>query len=133
MWAQIINFALGIWLMASPAILGINTTSSDNAYIVGPVIAAFAMISWWEATRVVRLYNLPLGLWLILAPWVLGYAESAATVNSMAVGVLVTGLALVKGKIEDAYGGGWSAIWHSDTAHAKEARRQQDYLNNKTE
>lgn len=127
MWAQIINVVLGIWLMASPAIFGLEGTSADNAHIVGPVVASFALISWWEATRVVRLYNIPLGLWLLLAPWVLGYTESAAIINDMAIGLLVTGLSLVKGKIDNSFGGGWRAVWHSHTPHAHEAHVQQDY------
>ncbi|WP_276499242.1 SPW repeat protein [Pontibacter litorisediminis] len=126
MWAQVINAILGIWLMASAAILGYNDIKiiTDNEHIVGPVIASFAIVSWWEATRVVRLYNVPLGLWLLLAPWVLGYDNTTATVNSMVVGALVTGLSFIKGKIEETYGGGWSALWKSDSMHAREAKRQ---------
>lgn len=127
MWAQIINVVLGVWLMASPAVLGFEGTAADNDHIVGPVIASFALISWWEATRVVRLYNLPLGLWLLLAPWLLGYSDTAAITNDMVIGALVASLSLVKGKIKGTYGGGWKAIWHSHTQHAQKARTQQDY------
>lgn len=124
MWAQVINALLGLWLMVAPAFIGSDKVMADNDHIIGPVIISFAVISWWEATRVVRLYNLPLGAWLILAPWVLGYSDTVAIVNDMAVGALVIGFSLIKGKIEENYGGGWSAIWKSDTPHAKEARRQ---------
>lgn len=125
MWAQVINALLGLWLMLAPAVLGFDKIIADNDHIVGPIIISFAVISWWESTRVVRLYNLPLGAWLLLAPWVLGYNDTMAIVNDMVVGALVIGLSLVKGKIEEKYGGGWSAIWKSDSVHAKEAKRQQ--------
>ena len=124
MWAQVINALLGLWLMAAPAVLGADKTIANNDHIVGPLIASFAIISWWEATRVVRLYNVPLGLWLLVAPWVLGYDNTAAIVNDMLVGVVVIGLSFVKGKVEGKFGGGWSAIWKEDTPHAQEARRQ---------
>ena len=124
MWAQIINALLGIWLMASPAILGFEGIAADNSHIVGPVIASFAVISWWESTRVVRLYNIPPAAWLLLAPWVLGYESTSAIVNDMLIGAVVLGLCFVKGKITETYGGGWSAIWQSDSLHAQEARRQ---------
>ncbi|RIJ42849.1 SPW repeat domain-containing protein [Pontibacter oryzae] len=126
MWAQIINAILGIWLMASSAILGYASakTIPDNEHIVGPIIATFAIISWWEATRVLRLYNVPLAVWLLLAPWVLGYDHSLATANSMIVGALVLGLSFVKGKIEDSYGGGWASLLKSDSVHAKEAQKR---------
>lgn len=126
MWAQIINACLGIWLMASSAVLSYTSvkTIADNEHIVGPIIAAFAIISWWEATRVVRLYNIPLAVWLLLAPWVLNYDHTLATANSMLVGALVLGLSFVKGKIEDSYGGGWAALFNSDSTHAREAQKR---------
>jgi len=124
MWAQVINALLGLWLMASPAIIGETGIVADNNHIVGPIITSFAIISWWEATRVVRLYNLPLGAWLLLAPWVLGYPDTTSIINSMVVGALVIGFSLVKGKIEETYGGGWSAVWKSDSLHAHEAKKQ---------
>ncbi|WP_299824274.1 SPW repeat protein [uncultured Pontibacter sp.] len=124
---------LGIWLMSSPAILGLEGTPASNAHIVGPVVASFALISWWEATRVVRLYNLPLGAWLVLAPWVLGYTASAAIANDMVIGILIMGLSLVKGKIDNTYGGGWRAVWHTNTPHANAARLQQDYTDKNRE
>lgn len=129
MWAQVINALLGIWLMASPGIFGFEGTIADNDHIVGPVIASFAIISWWETTRTVRLYNLVPAVWLIIAPWVLGYENTTAVINDMAVGVLVISLAMVKGKIEGTFGGGWKAIWNSDTLHEREARTMQDYDN----
>jgi hypothetical protein len=126
MWAQIINALLGIWLMASPAVFGFadDRIISNNAHIVGPVIASFGIIACWEATRVVRYYNLLPGAWLLLAPWVLGYDATTAIVNDMVIGAAVIGLSLVKGKVSGTYGGGWSVIWKKDSLHATEARRQ---------
>jgi len=124
MWAQVINAILGIWLMVSPAVLDSNKTVANNDHIIGPLIAAFAIISWWEATRVIRLYNLLPAAWLLLAPWVLGYNDTTAIFNDMAVGLLVIVLCFVKGKVEGRFGGGWSAIWKKDSVHAQEAARQ---------
>jgi len=124
MWAQIINALLGIWLMVSPAILATDKTVADNDYVVGPLIIAFAVISWWEATRVVRLYNLLPAAWLLLAPWVLGYTDTTAIFNDLAVGLLIIILCFVKGKVEGRFGGGWSSIWEKDPLHAQEARKQ---------
>ena len=122
MWAQFINAALGIWLMAAPAVLGYGTPARTNDRILGPVIATFAIIAWWEATRGVARFNLPLGGWLLLAPWILGYGATAPIVNSLAVGLLVLGLATVRGTVKKRYGGGWSALWKKDALHEREAR-----------
>ena len=121
MWAQCINAALGVWLMASPGIFGFSNTIADNDHIVGPVITTFAIIALWECTRVVRTYNIPLGAWLLLAPWILGYDDTTAIINDMAVGALVIVFSLVKGKVEQRFGGGWSAIARSNALHQKEA------------
>lgn len=125
MWAQIINAILGIWLIAAPAILGSDKPIATNEHIVGPLIASFAIISCWEITRAVRLYNLPLGAWLLLAPWVLGYNDTTAIINEMVVGLLVIAFCLVKGKVEGHFGGGWSAIWGKDPLHEQEVRKQR--------
>lgn len=121
MWAQVVNAGLGLWLMAAPAVLDYGVPAQTNDRIVGPVIATFAIVAWWEATRAVRLWNLPVGVWLVLAPWVLGYG-TLPTLNSLGVGVLVMGLACVRGTVEGTFGGGWSALWGSNTLHEQEAR-----------
>ncbi len=115
MWARILNAALGIWLMAAPAVLGYGTPAQTNDRIVGPVAASFAIIAIAEATRPVRRVNTVLGAWLLLAPWVLGYGTTA-TINSLIVGALMIALSLVRGKIEARFGGGWSMLWRSDAS-----------------
>ena len=127
MWAQIINAALGIWLMAAPAVWGYGPPAAANDRICGPLIATFAIISWWGVTRSVARWNLPLGLWLLLAPWVLGYSATAATVNSLVTGVLVAVLSLVLGTVSTHFGGGWDALRQNDPMHlrAHEERRAE--------
>lgn len=125
MWAQIINAALGLWLMAAPAVLAYGPPAQTNDRIFGPVIATFAVVAWWEATHSVRLWNIPLGAWLLLAPWVLGYDATVAVLNSLAVGLLVIAFSLVRGSVKKRYGGGWSALWRSDTLHEREAARSK--------
>ncbi len=111
MWAQIINTLLGLWLMVAPVVLNYGKTGTNNCHITGPLIASFAFVACWEVIRPVRKINLLSGLWLLAAPWVLGYVETLPIVNDMVVGALVLGLALVKGTIEESYGGGWKAAW----------------------
>ena len=65
MWAQVVNAALGIWLMVAPAVLGYGAPAQANDRIIGPVVATFAIVSWWEATRSVRFWQLPFAAWLL--------------------------------------------------------------------
>lgn len=114
MWAHIINAALGIWMMAAPAVLGYGDPAQVNDRIAGPLIAMFAVIAWWEATRPVGRWNLALGLWLCIAPWLLGYEAAAPRIQSLLVGLIVAGLSLVTGTVKKRYGGGWSALWNEE-------------------
>lgn len=109
--------------MAAPNILGYGGAASTNGHIIGPVIATFAVVAWWEATRVVRKWNWPLGIWLLLAPWILGYDSSWAIASDMISGALVLFFASVKGTIENHYGGGWSSLWQKNPAHAQKGEQ----------
>lgn len=122
MWAQFINAALGIWLMVAPGIFGFEKISVNNDHIVGPVIATFAITALFESTR--RRFNIALGAWLLLAPWVLDYESAAAIINDMLVGTLVIGFSLVKGKIKNKFGGGWSSLWQTYSLHEWEAKQE---------
>jgi hypothetical protein len=106
-----VNAAIGIWLMAAPAVLGYGAPSADNERIFGPLIATFSIIAIWEVTRALRWANVAFGFWLLLAPWVLGAPTTSAVANEMAAGIVVMALSLVKGKIKSHYGGGWTVLW----------------------
>ena len=99
--------------MAAPAILDYGDPARRNDYIVGPVAASLAVVAIWEVTRPVRWANAGLGLWLVAAPWLLGY-DPVAAVNSTATGLLLTALSLVRGQIEQRFGGGWTAVMKPD-------------------
>ena len=109
MWARIANVALGLWLMAAPAVLGYDGAARTNARIVGPIAAAFAAIAIWGVTRTFRRVTTLLGAWLLLAPWLLTHATDAL-VNSLIVGALMIGCSLVRGSIEQRFGGGWPTL-----------------------
>ena len=115
MWAQLINAALGIWLMAAPDIFGFNKTIADNDHIVGPIIATFAITAIFENTRPLRRFNWLPGAWLLLAPWVLGYDSTAATINDMLTGALVIAFSCIKGRVKNNIGGGWSSLWKANS------------------
>ena len=115
MWSQILNTAIGIWLTAAPGVLGYDRPAADNEHIIGPLVATFACIAIWEATRSMRWVNLPLGLWLIAAPWILGHPTNA-TVNNVICGMAVATFSCLGGEVAQRFGGGWSALW--STRHA---------------
>jgi hypothetical protein len=124
MRAQIVNSFIGIWLMVAPAIFHYeNTAAGYNDRIVGPIIAAFAIIACFQITRIVRKFNIPLAVWLLVAPWILGHEHTAAIITDLASGIVVLGLSFIKGKVEHKYGGGWTSLWKSNTLHESIARK----------
>jgi hypothetical protein len=115
MYAQLAVFLLGVWLTAAPGVLGLGDPARANFHVVGPLVAMFALTAAYRVTRPVRWANLPLGVWLVVAPWVLGYAGGPETAWSVAVGLAVIGLSLIRGAMTKRFGGGWSALWRRNS------------------
>lgn len=95
---------VGIWLMAAPAILGMEGMAANNDYIAGALVATFAVVATAEPARATRFLNLPIGLWLLLAPWILGGGTNVSIWSDLLAGAVLIGLSIPKGKIEDSYG-----------------------------
>lgn len=110
MWARLLNICLGVWLMASPSVLGYAGWARTISTIVGALSASFACIAIWEVTRPLRWANAALGVSLLVAVWALG-SESDVATNGTIVGLLMLALALVRGEVKEMYGGGWSSLW----------------------
>ncbi len=109
MWPRLAAAALGVWLMAAPAVLGYGGAASTSQRIAGPIVAAIAVVAMTEATRPLRWANLVTAAWLVVAPAVVAHDGTAAAV-SMAAGALVGALACVRGRRRARLGGGWRAI-----------------------
>jgi len=115
--AQLAAVAVAVWLTASPAVLGSGPRAAASAHIVGPLAAMFALVAAFEVTRPVRWLNLPVGVWLLAVPWVAAFSPTDL-VNSTAAGVALPGLARVRGRRVERFGGGWSAVWNGNPAAA---------------
>lgn len=111
MTPRIITVVLGIWLMVASDVLGYTGAARINDRIVGPLIAAAAIIAMSDVTRPVRWVGVVLGTWLLVAPWVLRYGAVVTTVNSTMVGIVVIAVSLIRGPVRSRFGGGWSSLW----------------------
>jgi hypothetical protein len=116
MWARVINILIGLWLIASPAVLQMDKIAANNLRVIGPLVVSFAFIAIWEVTRTLRWVNVALGAWLPLGSWVLGYASLVPTLNESLCGVIIIVLGLVKGKLTRDFGSGWAQLWRGDLA-----------------
>jgi hypothetical protein len=115
MWFRAANVAVGVWLMAAPAVVGYGQPAADFHRTLGPVAAAVAIIAMAEVTRPFRWVNLPVGLALLVVPWVQGYS-GAALANSLLCGAAIVGLATLRGRVTKNVGGGWRSLRRSSAS-----------------
>jgi len=111
-WQDWGNVVLGLWMVASPWILGFAASDSlaaPSAWVLGAAIVVFAGVAvymhkaWEEALTII------LGICLFASPWLLGFADQTTpTTNAVAVGLLVTALG-VWAMVMDAAVQKW---WH---------------------
>lgn len=114
MWPRLINIAVGIWVMAAPAVLDFDSVRAENNdHITGPLIVTFAAIALCEVTRPCRWIAFLCGAWLLMAPFLLGYwaSEPPAAISDILSGGVSLVLSLFPGRIKSRFGGGWSALW----------------------
>lgn len=104
-WSLIAVTALGLWLLAAPAVFGVDIRSgaADAAHIGGAVVVVVAVMAMGEVIRSFRLVNVAAGLviaglvWLTQPP--VGFALTV-----VATGVAVAALSLPRGPIHERYG-----------------------------
>jgi hypothetical protein len=108
--ARLVAVAIGVWLMAAPAVLDYGGVAADNDRIIGPIAGSCAFVACWEVLMAVRWATVPFGVWLVLAPFVLGYDASAAWVSSIVSGSVIAGTAWVGRDVRDQFGGGWRSV-----------------------
>jgi len=93
-WQDWVNVILGLWMVASPWMLGFaagESIAAPSAWILGAAIVVFAGVAvymhkaWEEALTII------LGICLFASPWVLGFADQMTpATNAVVVGLLVT-------------------------------------------
>lgn len=103
-WNLVVSAALGIWLMAAPAVLDSHGAAAGSDQLVGALVVTFAVIAMGEVARAARLVNLVFGAWLVAAPWLLAGTSPVARWNDMAVGVALLFLSLPRGKVTERFG-----------------------------
>ena len=118
MGAIIINILLGLWVMASPAVLALSGSAADINYIAGPLIVTFGVIALWDINRSVRYTNVPIGLWLVISAFVLPFHGPAVWSNIVA-GILVAALSLVPAAPKKQFGGGWKSLFEEEPEHMR--------------
>ncbi|MDQ3073125.1 MAG: SPW repeat protein, partial [Bacteroidota bacterium] len=103
-WSLLLATALGLWIIFTPAALGITGIIADSHFITGAMVITFSVIAMAEVTRNIRFLNILFGIWIIAAPFILGEETTTALWNGIATGILLIALSFPKGKIKESYG-----------------------------
>ncbi|MDP8904417.1 MAG: hypothetical protein M3N29_03740 [Chloroflexota bacterium] len=107
--ALLASAAVGVWLLAAPDLLGLAGGARLGHQILGPIIAAMAVIATEPAVRLLVRVNIPLGAWFVGAP--LLFDHGGWWFESVVAGVAVVVLALVPVGQGERFGGGWAALF----------------------
>jgi nucleoside-diphosphate-sugar epimerase/uncharacterized membrane protein len=96
LWAHFLNLGFGLWLIASPSILGYPDwpmTLSDMAS--GALVMLFSLLSLSRNQAWARFANAAVGVWLLCAPLVFWAPTAAGYLNDTLIGALVIGFSLL--------------------------------------
>jgi hypothetical protein len=110
-WQDPLNLILGLWLIASPWVLGheAEMTPTYNAVAVGILVAALAVLEFFKVKAWEEWTSVALGVWLAISPWLLGFSITvAATTNALIIGIAVAALALWALGTDKEIGGWWT-------------------------
>jgi hypothetical protein len=103
-WNLALSAALGLWVMAAPAVLGIAGSAANSSYLAGALVITWAVIAFGEVARPARLLNIPMGLWIAAAPWLLSGSTGLSRWVDLLVGGLLIALSLRRGHIKERFG-----------------------------
>jgi hypothetical protein len=103
-WTLLVSAALGGWLMAAPAVLGVTGPAADSNHLAGALVVTWAVIAFGEVARPARLLNIPMGMWIAVAPWLLSGTTDLSRWADLIVGALLIVLSLRRGRIEEQFG-----------------------------
>jgi hypothetical protein len=98
-WRAILGLGLGVWLIASPWVLGFAESEPAGMWttlLAGITLCALSLIELDAADPLVYWLVLALGVVLVVAPFVLGYyGHVPALVNHIVVAAVVAVIAVL--------------------------------------
>ncbi|HSN96798.1 MAG TPA: SPW repeat protein [Candidatus Nanopelagicales bacterium] len=91
--ARGINVALGVWLFISAFLWPHSYAQFTNAWVLGVLCVAFAVIGMWAPPA--RYLNTALGVWLFISAWALPTISSGTVWNHVIVSIAIFAVSLL--------------------------------------
>jgi hypothetical protein len=105
----ILTGLLGIWLMATPALLGNTDKVAAVNHLAGALIVTFSFIAMAEPLRGLRFLNMLLAIAVLASSWVLSGGVFWGTVGNVVASLAVFGLSFPRGTVRESYGD-WNSL-----------------------
>jgi hypothetical protein len=103
-WTLAACTAAGVWIMASPGILGMQTMAANFNYVAGALAITVSVTSMAEVLRPARFFNVALGVAVAAAPWLLAGATPAGRWSNLLAGACLVVFSLRRGELRERYG-----------------------------
>src|SRR5205814_2350829 len=82
----------------------IKASAADSSHLIGALITTISVIAWAEVARAARYLNVLLALWLVLGSWFLAGGTFGFRLANVVSGILIIGMSLPRGKVQERYG-----------------------------
>lgn len=104
-WNLVATAALGLWLLAAPAVFGVDirTGAADLAHIGGAFVVVISVIAMGEVVRAARLLNAAAGI-VIAGLALFTQASGGYVIALLLTGIVIGVLSLPRGRICETYG-----------------------------
>jgi hypothetical protein len=103
-WRLVLATLAGLWLMFTPAALGVAETASHLFHLGGALVVVTSVIAMGEPLRAGRYFNLLLALIVAGGVWFLPGANLLAQINGIVVALVIAALSIPRGPKTETYG-----------------------------
>jgi predicted MFS family arabinose efflux permease len=96
-WQDQVILLLGLWLIASPWVMGYPSDAppTTNAVIAGIIMAAMAAFDLYKTYVWAVVLNLVVGAWVAVSPWLIDVMRGVLQDRAMMASLIATGVATV--------------------------------------
>ena len=102
-WNLLLALLVGVWLMLTPLVLGVEGRVADVSHLVGALAITVTVTAFAACMRPVRFLNVILAVCLLATPFMVG-AGIAGWASCVGGAVLLTAFSLRRGEVRESYG-----------------------------
>ena len=111
-WQDAVSLLVGVWLVASPFVLGLSGAALWISIALGLGVILFAVEAFIIPSYLEEWGEMLMGLALVLAPWTFSYEQGSAVTSSVLAGIIVILLAGWELLTDRDFATWWHDHWH---------------------